>query len=300
MAEGTKNKKPADSNPKPFWGMEGAIIIGLLIVIAIFVLNSFLCVPLQNKSPDLVYTGNQNIKFFAFITTKISIPLLNSDSSTKKYIEEDSCGVQFHTKEDKSLVYFFNHTYGWVDSDKIYKHKDEVGGVFLFLALGILVVSVVSLLLLRPVSFYYAKLTNKTYKKDLMAYDKRFHSEEVERLEHLVEVFLEKTLEAEHYSTENLKNIVLENDALLGKILAELNTEGVTLGELLQNVKFFDQNILRKARSAHAIRNMVAHSIADSTSIPRERIIQAVYDSRKVFKVLKVELQRKKTSLLGK
>ena len=77
------------------------------------------------------------------------------------------------------------------------------------------------------------------------------------------------------------------------KILVELNVKGETLGERLKKMsdKIFDMKVIRDARSAHAIRNILAHS--HDSSMPREQLYRAVYAYKSVFEKMKILLNIK-------
>ena len=295
-----KNHLATDLETRGFNQIERGIFFSIFLLAPILLLTTSLCLPISEKGVEYIQENNRNLSGLSLITSRSAITLKDSDLKVKKEVEVDSCGVQFYTKGEKSFVYFFNHTYGWVDSAPIFTYEYGLGVLFIILSVIVVVGSTIFFFLGQLMSFYYAKMTGKFYAREIIKYDDKFHTREIEVLISLLDSSMQKTSEIEHYSTESLKNLVLENDVILGKSLSELGVEGDILGELLRNVKFFSQDILRRARSAHGIRNMAAHSISDSGAVPRERLIQAVYDFKKVFMVLKVELQNKKNSIVGK
>ena len=109
----------------------------------------------------------------------------------------------------------------------------------------------------------------KFYKNRIKDDTKNQAAIRINKLQENINKYIEEIELIDSKSTIELQHLILETDALLEKILVELNVKGETLGERLKKMsdKIFDMKVIRDARSAHAIRNILAHS--HDSSMPR-------------------------------
>ena len=195
--------------------------------------------------------------------------------------------MRIYKNDKKNLVYFYDYTLGYISDNNIYIYSSVLGVIFysfVFVSIPIFVLLMVVLLFCSTIK----KIKyDRYYKNRIQDSIKNQTALRVEKMQDQMDEYITITDSIDLKSTMELKHLILETDALLDKILLEIGIKGDMIGEKLKNMteKMFDIKTIRDARSAHAIRNILAHSHGET--IPREQLYRAVFAYKNVFHQLK-------------
>ncbi len=298
MADDKKPDKKFDKKPEEnkidfnFIDFENKSVVIVLVscvvlLIVLFQISVTICMPssqISEKENIKNYTG----RGIAFVTTLEEVNLITyKDSEFSKKIRKNSCGVRIYKNDKKNLVYFYDYTLGYISDNNIYIYSSVLGVIFysfVFVSIPIFVLLMVVLLFCSTIK----KIKyDRYYKNRIQDSIKNQTALRVEKMQDQMDEYITITDSIDLKSTMELKHLILETDALLDKILLEIGIKGDMIGEKLKNMteKMFDIKTIRDARSAHAIRNILAHSHGET--IPREQLYRAVFAYKNVFHQLK-------------
>ena len=303
MAEDKKPDKKFDKKPEEnkidfnFIDFENksvviVLISSIILLIVLFQISVNICIP------DTQVLKEENIKNYpgtgvAFITTIEEITLNTyKEKSISKKIRKNSCGIRIYKNNQESLVYFYDYTLGYISDKDVYIHSNLLGVVFysfIFISIPVFIFFIIVFVFCMIIK----QIKYKTYYKNRIRDDvKNQTALRVEKFQDQMDEYITITDSIDLKSTMELKHLILETDALLDKIFLEIGVKGDTIGEKLKNMteKMFDIKTIRDARSAHAIRNILAHSHGET--MPREQLYRAVFAYKNVFHKLKILLNK--------
>ena len=301
MAEEIKKDLPKKDSPRKEFDIidfenKSVVIVLVSVIIILIVLFQIainICKPESQITKEKMansYTG----KGIAFITTldEVDLQLYEKKQKTQK-IRKNSCGIRLYKGEDSDIVFFYDYTLGSLKGGSVYLHNNLLGfvfyiAVFVFIPISIVICAIIFLLnILQKRKF--RRFYNNRIKDDM----KNKIAIRIEKIQGSINKYIEDIELIDSKSTIELQHLILETDVLLENILVELNVKGKTLGERLKKMsdKMFDIKTIRDARSAHAIRNILAHS--HDSSIPREQLYRAVYAYKSVFEKMRILLNTK-------
>ena len=268
------------------------LISSIILLIVLFQISINICIPYNQILKE------ENIKNYpgtgiAFVTTLEEINLNTyKEPLISKKIRKNSCGVRIYKNNQQSLVYFYDYTLGYISSNNVYIHSN-LSGVIFYTFVFILIPISVLLIIVFLTCLTIKKIKYRTYYKNRIRDDvKNQTALRVEKFQDQMDEYITITDAIDLKSTMELKHLILETDALLDKIFLEIGIKGDTIGEKLKNMneKMFDIKTIRDARSAHAIRNILAHSHGET--MPREQLYRAVFAYKNVFHKLKILLNK--------
>ena len=286
MAEVNKKEEPKKEFEIIDFENKSVVIIfvsAVVILIVLFQTAVNICKPESQITEENIvnsYKGNG----IAFITTldEVDLQLYKKNQKTKK-IRKNSCGVRLYKGKDGDVVFFYDYTLGSLKGGNVYIHNNLLGFSFYIVVFVFIPVSIIIFIFLSLLNILQKRKYKKFYKNRIKDDTKNQAAIRINKLQENINKYIEEIELIDSKSTIELQHLILETDALLEKILVELNVKGETLGERLKKMsdKIFDMKVIRDARSAHAIRNILAHS--HDSSMPREQLYRAVYAYKRKF-----------------